>query len=355
MYNYCPNCGRKIIAGEPCVCTLPNYSENESTPDNETLTNNSNVENNVNTYVDNINTNVNSGVFVENTQETVNSEPEKLTGYDNLVNLEKSTTGYENASNVMPDSNAVNQENFFINNNEVNAQNVRQDNAFTRMLKIFIEVLKAPVSEGKTFTAFGGNLQALGFILFQAILTGIFAVVVEYKVGTVLKSFFGSYLNYTNINIPFVRVFFITVLMSVLFTLLLAGLILIASLLTGNNGNYRMMLCILATKSIVVTPLILFATLVAIFNINFGMGLFYVGNLLTIMLIAMLMPVKDSKSSNFLPLVLTIAFILYSIITSVISISLISAYSPVDFNDIYNILSDFLSEYMYGGYEDFIY
>ncbi len=195
----------------------------------------------------------------------------------------------------------------------------------------FVNVIKSPMEGGKNFVASADYLVAGAYILVQAFLVALYGVIFEAGIASYINKMLGFWGG--SISMPYVKVFFVTFALSVVFSAALAGILLAFSLMFGNKTNYQSMLCVTALRSIGIAPVSILAMLITLIQPVAGAVVFFAANIWGIVMTAVCMPASDEKSKRFLPLYVFLAYFIFFVIALVIMVKCAGVYFPSDFGD----------------------
>ena len=206
-------------------------------------------------------------------------------------------------------------------------------------IKEILKIIKKPVTVGKDMIMKADVKTALLLIAFQGIFSAIFTIVQE---GRITSEF--------DISTPYIRVFIVTWLLSVGLACVLALLLKLGNALIKIPVSYHQMLSVVAIRSAVLVPAIIFALIVAGIHIGVGFALFILINIwgFSAMIVSVSLLIEQNKLNKFVLMVSII--ILMFILLSVFVLSKIWMYYLPDevrtlisnLNDIENLLSYFL-------------
>lgn len=198
---------------------------------------------------------------------------------------------------------------------------------FKNLLDTFINVLKTGADAGVKMTQSGDIKIAGGFIVIQAILAALFGIIVQGKVVNYVKevlSYFSSY----DIKMPIAKAFIGTMVLSVVFSLILAVLIFGLNQMFKNTIDFRQSLATAATRSVVVAPVMIMAMLVTVFNVPAGLFIFFIANLWGMFMIEACTPTFDKRTRDLMPLISFIIAIIFAVVAIFIMTKAYGIYLP---------------------------
>jgi hypothetical protein len=210
-----------------------------------------------------------------------------------------------------------------------------KQNSSMFLQKVFASIksiLRSPATEGAKFAASEDTSIALGLLAFQAIFSALFALVVTSKINSLLNllySFDDMDLATANLyKLPFFKIFIVTIIVSMLLSCILAGLLLVISMFMKNNVTYKTMLCVAATRSVALIPVIIIS--IVLFYINNGAGLmvFYLGSLAGLCYMVSAFPAASADIKNRIPAIVFIASLIFTVVSVFIMYQCIPYYLP---------------------------
>lgn len=129
---------------------------------------------------------------------------------------------------------------------------------FKQFFNTALNVWKKPVTAGKEYVMSGKFTLAIGYLLVQAVLAVILGRVFEARSSLAnLAEFAGS-----SVGVTYVKVFFGTLFLSAIFSIMLAGLLLGFNLIAKNNMTFKNALCLASVRSIVIAPAMVVALII---------------------------------------------------------------------------------------------
>lgn len=137
----------------------------------------------------------------------------------------------------------------------------------------WISILKAPVTAGKRMIQANKFVAGIGLIVLQALLTGIFGILVCSTLNDILS--IGSYFSSSggmSINLFFA--FLLTVIGSLLMSAARVGLLLGGTRIFKGTGNWQKMVCICGVRAVGVSLIQIVSIVVYFLNPYYGIELF---------------------------------------------------------------------------------
>lgn len=202
---------------------------------------------------------------------------------------------------------------------------------FQRLFSNILLLLKEPVTMGREFVKSADITMALSFVVIQGLLSGLFGLVVESKVSSYISSMLGwagELLGTSSMEMPYAKVFFGTVAISVILTVILAALLWAVNMIFKNQVSFQEMLCEAAMRSICIIPVAIIAVILLLLNPAIGIVVFFSANIWGIVVISQINPVRDESRNNFIPLALYLAFFVFMLISCYLMYKCVGMYIP---------------------------
>ncbi|BCN31609.1 Yip1 family protein [Anaeromicropila herbilytica] len=202
----------------------------------------------------------------------------------------------------------------------------------------FLNIFRNPTTSGPLFVKTANHNIAIGFIVFQAILTAFFSVVVTSKINSTLNLFGGLMGDYSDAataayKLPLVKIFIVTILISCLLSCILAGILYLVSMIFKNTIHFKSMLCVAATRSVALIPITILSIIVFYINTNTGITLFYLGNLLGICYMLVSLPIISQDNKNKVPFIIFITMVIFFFVSTFVMYHSIPLYLPETMKD----------------------
>ena len=247
---------------------------------------------------------------------------QQVYGYNNQQNVNQQQTyqtqGYEQYQ----------QQYGYSQNYEYNNQNNYQNTTeSTSIIGSIIKLLKSPVKYGKVYTVNANIVTSVILILLQAIFTGLVALIACFKVKSYISqalslaslSGLSSYKSMSDsalslIKIPYVSSFLLTILISLVLTLILAGLIFVGCKIIKNEVNFIQVIAVVSVRSLFLVLMSFIACLLTFINVYIGLFVFFTGNAISFIFMAKAFPVIDDSISDRIVYMLAIIYILSLVI-----------------------------------------
>ena len=209
-----------------------------------------------------------------------------------------------------------------------------------QVFRMLLGIIKTPVTAGKKFIL-ESDLKVAGIIvILQAILSGVFALVVCEKIDSSIKAAmgligddildFGSLASITDVlKMPYARIFIITVLASVTLSCFLAGMFWQGHKMIKCQVKYSQMLSAVAIRSSLLIPTIVASAIVFELKNSLGIFLFFAFSVwgTTTMIIAMSSCVNDAVKDKFASMA-SIVLLIFFIVTIIVISRLWTFYLP---------------------------
>ena len=178
------------------------------------------------------------------------------------------------------------------------------------MFGSFLNIIKHPVTGGRDVILAGGVAVGIALMVLQGILTAIFAAIGANKafgdmVGVV------SYFSSDDVKIPYVKIIFLTLILSVILSFVLALLLFLGNLIMKNTVSFTQMIGAASLRSSVVIITNILAIIVCLINPVGGMLVFAIGNIWGFFVILQAMPIANETMRNKLPLVMILVYFVF--------------------------------------------
>lgn len=190
----------------------------------------------------------------------------------------------------------------------------------SKMFGAFLNIIKHPVTAGRDMILAGDCAPAIALIVLQGIISTIFGVVAAKKIYSFvnlfmggLGSLFGSYSD--DIDMPYVKIIFGTLLISIALSFVLAVLLLVGNLIIKNALNFKQMLAAAAIRSCVSILATVVAIIVFLIHPATGILVFVTGTVWGFFVILLAMPLTNEGIRNKLPLAMVLVFLVFAWIT----------------------------------------
>lgn len=209
---------------------------------------------------------------------------------------------------------------------------------FKEFLSTALNVWKKPVTAGKEYVMSGKFTLAIGYLLVQAVLAVILGMVFEARSS--LASF--AELVGSSAGVTYVKVFFGTLFLSAIFSIMLAGLLLGFNLIAKNNMTFKNALCLVSVRSIVIAPAMVVALIIILINPAWGGVFSLIINIWGFVAIVKALPVVSEQSDNLLVHLVTAAILIFVIIALIIMFTIgLECYCPGVMSEIKSALGMF--------------
>ena len=152
------------------------------------------------------------------------------------------------------------------------AVSVQGKQVLDALLKDLADLVKAPATTASGYVRRGDVTVSVIFLLLQGICSAIFALFCIGKINGLIA--LGGNMT-QNINFSGVGAFFLTLLYTVLFEVVLAGLYFGVGKLLGGQLRFQEALSIVSMRSVILVPVILVSCLVFLLNIAAGIVFYY--------------------------------------------------------------------------------
>ena len=209
---------------------------------------------------------------------------------------------------------------------------------FKQFFNTALNVWKKPVTAGKEYVMSGKFTLAIGYLLVQAVLAVILGMVFEARSSLAnLAEIVGS-----SVGVTYVKVFFGTLFLSAIFSIMLAGILLGFNLIAKNNMTFKNALCLASVRSIVIAPAMVVALIIILINPLWGGVFSLIINIWGFIAIVKALPVVSEQSDNLLVHLITAAILIFVIIALIIMFTIgLECYCPGVVSEIKSALGMF--------------
>lgn len=248
---FCMYCGKQLEDGEICSCQ--SVGNSMETP-----------------------TEIPAEIPTENPIETAGVQLEKQQPFGQ-ANMQQGTQQSFNPQGVQFAGQQINQQQYqekFNQAKEVSGAYLQQ------LWGALFGMLKKPVEEGKRFAALGDKKLAIGFFAIQAILSGIFSMVIFGKVNAVEKaasSFMGKVDSKYLFSLP--KALLLTIIGSMILSFVVAGLLYVGVKILKGDTTFWKMACVAAVGSVGISIFLLLSIIVTFLNVTWGISIFALSSL----------------------------------------------------------------------------
>lgn len=208
-----------------------------------------------------------------------------------------------------------------------------------RVFSMLFGLLKSPVTAAKKAAATGDYAAAIGLIIMQAILSGICST---QFICALLKG-----MPVESIIVSALKAFFLTTMISLVFSLILAGMLYLFVKLFRGSTAPKLMLTAAAARSAAIIPVSAVAILIFFLNPIYAAVLFYTGSLLGICFLTSTLKAAAIISSDKIPYIIFLASLFLLILFYFTVKAVLPVYLPEQFKNIFNYynLSNLQSNY----------
>lgn len=216
----------------------------------------------------------------------------------------------------------------------MNTANMNQPNAGNQFVSdtktLFTTFFKNPIQGGRAFIKNPNIALVAVLIALQGICTGLFGYLLASKLMGKIDDAFSLLSSFISIpldfKVPFASAFFTTFLLSMVYSVILAGLLFAAYKIVKLEIGFKNVLAQVALRSIFTICLTVLAMLFAFINPIVAAYIFSASSLAGIILICLTLP--EGNRSCLLYYMLFIAFFLFAIISAFIMTKAYVSYIP---------------------------
>ena len=235
-------------------------------------------------------------------QQTAQTQAEEQTQYQQTAQTQTDQqTQYQQASQAQYQQYAQTQ----------SQQSSQAADYFKRLFEAWKLVLRDPAGMGKKFVESADVKLACGFIVIQAILSGLFGLLAD---GQTIGKLIGAFGSSDSMKGVYGKVFFGTLVFSLLFQLILAGLIYLAMMIGKNLVDFKQALVLASLRSLTLAPVILVSMIVLLINPAAGCFVFFAGSVWGLILISIDLPITDQSRNGLIYFLLFVAVFITMVI-----------------------------------------
>ncbi len=187
----------------------------------------------------------------------------------------------------------------------------------------FLNVIKHPVTAGRTMILTGDYQVGVALIVLQGIFSAIFGAVAAGKLYSMYNGLLGGMMSLLggssgeSVKMPYGKIIIGTMLISIALSFVLALLLMLGNMIIKNNLSYKQMLAAVGSRSCVAVISALVGILFYLINPGIGLLIFCVGNIWGFFIILQAMPISDEGMRDKLPTIIILVYIVFAILTSV--------------------------------------
>lgn len=207
----------------------------------------------------------------------------------------------------------------------------------SKMFGAFINVIKHPVTAGRNMILTADWGVSIALIVLQGIFTAIFGAVA----GKTAVGFLGGFSSlFGEIKIPYAKIIFGTLAISVALSFVLALLLMLGNMIVKNTLGYKEMLGAVASRSCVIVITTIIAIIVFLIHTQTGVIVWGVGNIWGFFIILQAMPLADEKMRDKLPTVMILVYLIFMLVTAFCVEKGSSLYTPSVEDDYEDYMDD---------------
>lgn len=215
------------------------------------------------------------------------------------------------------------------------AVSVQGKQVLDALLKDLVDLVKAPATTASGYVRRGDVTVSVIFLLLQGICSAIFALFCIGKINGLIA--LGGNMT-QNIKFSGVGAFFLTLLYTVLFEAVLAGLYFGVGKLLGGQLRFQEALSIVSMRSVILVPVILVSCLVFLLNIAAGIVFYYCAGALAgvVFLMAGSNGIANLSPNRKVYLNL-IAIVIFTLIFLFLGTKLLPSYVPSSLREFFSV------------------
>lgn len=201
-----------------------------------------------------------------------------------------------------------------------------------KMFKNFLDVIKHPVTGGREIILAGEIGVGIALIVLQGLLTAFFGAIGASKtLGAMFDAM--SYYSSDDMSVPYAKIIFGTLAISVALSFVLALLLFLGNLIMKNTVSFGQMIGAVSVRSSVVIVTNIIAMIVCLINPVGGMMVFAVGNIWGFFAILQAMPIASETMRDDLPLIMILVYLVFVVINYFCVKEGVKLYLPNDMAD----------------------
>lgn len=192
------------------------------------------------------------------------------------------------------------------------------------------KIVKAPVTEGATYMDGTNTVTSAAMIVCQAILSGLFALVLALKYNSVIKGMGGGWLDFSGLKVSCIKAFFMTVLFSLIVSLFFAAVFWIVGKITKVAVNPYIALDFAGIRSSLLCVSNVLAIVLGIFMPSVGLIIFYGCGLLAGIVLGCTLSKKYEGRDNQMAYATFFGMLVFLIVISFLMSKVCVVYLPKD-------------------------
>lgn len=207
----------------------------------------------------------------------------------------------------------------------------------------FMKLIKAPLTEGKTYLKEGNLTLSMGLLTIQALLSGLFVMLALKLCNDLITLQVKGYEEYADgylFSLP--KAFLLTVLLSLILSAVRAGVLFLAGKIEKSTASYETMLHLTAIGAVVASPILAVSIGLSFLNIAYAVAVFVLASTASSLAIILHYTNATKVTTNLVIWILFGAFLAYSVISSLILKNTVALYLPTELKHAYQQSADYL-------------
>ena len=207
-----------------------------------------------------------------------------------------------------------------------------------------LEILKKPVTEGVKFVDGTNHITAIGVVVLQALLTGLFSLVLALKFNGAIK---GGWFDEYKLSV--VKVFFVAILFSLVASLIFAAFTFVLLKLLKLETTIYQALEIAGVRSSLLSGCIAVSVVLALPLPGWGAGLFILSGVLVSIAVYAVLAKKYEGAENKLAYGMIFATLVYIVVAAFLFSKTNGWFCPKDVDSLAELLGALLGKSLLGG------
>lgn len=209
---------------------------------------------------------------------------------------------------------------------------------FKRLFKVALNSVKTPSEMLGKYVGVSDFEVGIGFIVIQAIVISLFMVVLFHKFYSMINGlgYIGSILGLGSDNSHLVKVFFLTIIVSLIISFAFAGVLLfISKVVFKQNIDIKKAICVAGAKCLAAAPFTIIAILITFINISIGFFILSLGTILGYYFVLVALKSVVNLDSNKLIYSLFFTYAIMIIVTAIVIRIALPEYVPSNLNSLF--------------------
>ncbi|SFG02966.1 hypothetical protein SAMN04487761_10224 [Lachnospiraceae bacterium C7] len=232
--------------------------------------------------------------------------------------------GMPNQGNPNFNQGMPNQGNPNFNQGYVNQGPSAAQQMMSKIIPTFINVIKQPKIAGREFVQNGEIGLAFIYIAIQALVAALVGIAslfkVESKVSGLLRSMQNDFtrMMFGEIQLPYGKLFFLALIGSFVLSMAFAGILKVMHSIVKKDTTFEQEIRLVATRSIVMLPVMLLALIMTLISFGIGYFIFSVAAIYGLLVIAEVDDLKATIANNNKTLAIFGSYVVYLIVYALV-------------------------------------